>query len=104
MTEKQRLIDMCRWYEHRERLVDGDAKLCEFVERWWFEEAQRASEENDPFKDMLTDYLLLGLGEFEKTDSTPITLKAVLYNRWKSTYEYGSVDDFKKFYTDVYMR
>ncbi len=102
--KKKDYIDQCRWYQHRERLTDGDARLCEFVERWWVEAKLRTTEDDNPFTPYLIDYENAGLSDFEQFDDTPLTLKAILFNRWKNTYELGSIEEFKRFYSEVYMR
>lgn len=99
--KKEDYVAMCRWYQHRERLVDGDARICEFVERWWVESKLHVTEDDNPFTPFLIDYTNAGLSNFEHFDDTPLTLKVVLFNRWKKYYEFGTREDFKRFYLEV---
>lgn len=57
---------------------------------------------------MLDEYISAGLSEFNMMDDTPITLKALLFNRychWCGGY--GLIEDakaFKKFYLNSYKK
>lgn len=51
---------------------------------------------------MLTDYLNAGLRGFENMDNTPLTLKALLYNRYDHWNQVGP-EGFKRWYREVYM-
>ncbi|MBR5774811.1 MAG: hypothetical protein IKY42_00915 [Bacteroidaceae bacterium] len=58
----------------------------------------------DPdFGKVLDDYLSAGLRNFNMYDDTPVTLKAILYNRFMQQAEgMASVDDFKRWYDTFY--
>ncbi len=52
----------------------------------------------------LNEYSLVGLSQFEAQDSIPVTLKALLFNRYaKQSYSLiGAVEGFKEFYKEFY--
>ena len=58
----------------------------------------------DSFGIMLEEYLFSGLSDFEKFDDIPITLKALLFNRYCKTAQsmLSAVEPFKKFYHKYY--
>lgn len=78
-----------------------DAELCWFYESIWYE----MNKSNNPILDQyLKDYSNVGLISFEHLDGTPVTLKALLFNRFAKNY-YAmifAVDDFKKWYVESY--
>lgn len=102
--KKEDYVAQCRWYQHRQILVDGDAKLCAFVEEWWVNAKLSVTEDNNPFSDLVTDYANAGLSDFEMTDDTPLTLKAVLFNRFTQYNERVDIEAFKEWYKNVYLR
>ena len=54
--------------------------------------------------EVLEDYIRCGLGDFSKFDDTPITLKAILFNRYTKYNEMIDVDGFKNWYNKVYSK
>lgn len=59
------------------------------------------------FRDELHEYITAGLLDFEKYDDTPITLKALLFNRfgyWFSDGLMEMVEPFKKYYQEYKRR
>ena len=61
---------------------------------------------DDPdFSRLLDDYIDAGLTEFNAYDNTPVTLKAVLHNRFMQQAEgMASTDDFKHWYDTFYAK
>jgi hypothetical protein len=54
---------------------------------------------------MLDDYIDAGLAEFNAYDNTPVTLKAVLYNRFMQQAEgMAKPADFKCWYDTFYTK
>lgn len=74
---------------------------------WIYEEAwieftiSKNYKHSDLLSKYLTEYILAGLADFEKFDDTPVTLKALLYNRYEQWNEGG---DFKEFYHKFYTK
>ena len=61
--------------------------------------------DNPDFGEFLDDYLRAGLRTFNMYDGTPITLKAILYNRYMQQAEgMAKVDDFKEWYNKFYIQ
>ena len=50
---------------------------------------------------MLEYYIRAGLSTFQMFDNTPITLKALLFNRY-SHWTMGDIDGFKEWYLTAY--
>lgn len=101
MIRKEQMIDFCRYYDGKKRTsLTGDAAAFWNCERSWIKFTQNKS---SLLGDMLKAYVDAGLRTFEQYDNTPVTLKALLFNR----YEYmltGSVDGFKKWYKENYLK
>ena len=94
-------VDYCRYYKGREMHSENPfVEMFLICESMWvhFNKTQNAS-----MQEMLSEYLRNGLLEFEQYDNTPITLKAVLYNRFRQYYEQSTIDDFKRFYIERYI-
>jgi hypothetical protein len=82
--------------------TDNGKAMIWFYESKWYE----MHESNDKILDWhLSEYTsTLGLVSFEHFDGTPITLKALLFNRFSKGYNARifAVDDFKKWYLESY--
>lgn len=105
MTRKD-LIHFCQYYqgENDNPYTDYHTSLFWEYERAWVE-----MNFNDYGRGVLalytSEYVRVGLGLFEMADNTPVTLKAMLFNRfckWDSATPYDC-DEFKKYYTTIYM-
>lgn len=107
MSERDFLLSKCRWLTKENyneiNTDDGDVNLCRFIERWWLEMSITATEENNPFREIVDEYAAYGMMKFEYMDGVPTTLKAVLFNRWTKYNDRTDVDGFKRFYLDVYI-
>ena len=58
---------------------------------------------NDPYLEEITnEYRSQGLENFSEEDGTPISLKAILFNRYEHWLE-GGTDGFKRFYRKTYL-
>lgn len=59
---------------------------------------------NTSLAEYIGDFIGLGLGDFSNDDGIPLSLKALLFNRYaKSCFSMQSaVEDFKKFYKQYY--
>ena len=99
-------IDMCRYYRGEktnpyEGKSQNIANFWEYERAWVFE----SSKKEPNFSEMLTDYLNSGLYNFNYNDGVPITLKALLFNRYAVTaYSLSNaVEPFKKMYQNEYL-
>ena len=93
------LLEHCRYYKG-EKECPKDDKNSLF---WWYEFdwIEKMSKDNSDISDMLEYYIRAGLSTFQMFDNTPITLKALLFNRY-SHWTMGDIDGFKKWYLTAY--
>lgn len=101
--KKDDLLRFCRYYRGESdnpfKNDDTRAILWDY-ERTWVSDNLKDGD----FSDYLNDYIAVGLQDFAKYDDTPVTLKAMLFNRYaKSEYSMQSaVPRFKDFYNKYY--
>ena len=85
----------CRYYK-------GEANIPEGVPtRFWRYEAiwvQSVVLHPNSLSGLIDEYNNAGLMEFNKGDGVPISLKAVLYNRWLQWIGPSDIEGFKKWY------
>ena len=82
--ERETLIKQCRYYNGEEENPygeGGDKAMFWFYERWWAE--KMANGDTDVLSFYLSLYERVGLTDFEEDDGVPITLKAILFNRYE---------------------
>ena len=101
----QELLKYCRYYKGEKECPYEGIELYRFwnYERVWVE---RMLDRTYEFRDELHEYITAGLVDFEKYDDTPMTLKALLFNRFGYCFSgglMGMVEPFKKYYQE-YMR
>lgn len=95
------LISLCQRYKGQKENPDPQDSVWRY-ERFWVEETMK---DNPDFSQLLNDYLLAGLLEFNTYDDTPSTLKAVLYNRFMQQADgMASAEDFKRWYNTFYRK
>ncbi|MBN1180809.1 MAG: hypothetical protein JXB49_00880 [Bacteroidales bacterium] len=73
---------------------------------WYYEQMWVEREDLRDKNDMnIRDYINIGLENFSKDDGVPISLKALLFNRYSHwTGGYGNdVEDFKEWYFNSYL-
>lgn len=95
--------EFCHYYNSEETnpFKDADKSLFWEYERVW------ASDDTTISDDDIDEYINIGLRTFEQYDGTPLSLKAVLFNRfckWKSYSMLDCVDDFKDWYINKYKK
>lgn len=106
-TKNNALIYLCRYYkgENECPFKNEDEKLFWSWERWWYEQTALSNDAGcsriSPFID---EYLKAGLANFEIYDNTPITLKAVIFNRYCKLGERVDIDGFKRLYLNKYRK
>jgi len=102
--KKEDAISSCRYYKGEEKppvkLNDGQANVWK-IESYWVDMV--TSDDEEIFRFILSQYLSANLRPFCCTDNVPITLKALLYNRFQQYNEgMGNIDEFKKWYEGNY--
>jgi hypothetical protein len=100
MEQKEFLVSLCTRYKGQKNNPNYKDKIWEY-ERFWVEMSMK---KNPDFSALLDAYIDAGLRTFNMYDDAPITLKAVLYNRFMQQAEgMASTGDFKRWY-DTYYR
>ena len=98
---KKDLLKFCRYYKGNDNIKPSDPDTQAFyrIEQMWvYLRVNKFDETSDIFSKVLSEYLLAGLREFEKYDDTPITLKALLFNRFIKYNERVDIEGFKEWY------
>ncbi len=104
--EKQ-LLAYCHYYKGGQSCqnTDPNAQMCWRCEQYWVEQSNNAYSGGDtPLSGMLDEYLRAGLRQFEQYDNVPITLKAVLFNRYCKYNDRIDIPGFKNFYLEQYHK
>lgn len=94
--EKQDLLKFCRYYKgEKESPFDGTKNmLWQYEQSWITLTLSHNDDDSNLLSKILEEYILAGLKDFEKFDDTPLTLKAILYNRFEQWNEGGYFKDF----------
>lgn len=101
MADKTFLLRFCRHYKGQEHNPDPQDSVWRY-ERFWVE---MSMSDTPDFSCQLDEYIEAGLTDFNSYDGTPLTLKAVLYNRFMQQAEgMASTDDFKRWYDTFYIK
>lgn len=100
--KKNDLLKFCRYYKGEQNCpyTDNTKSMLWDFERTWVNDVLHDAD----FNELLTEYMNVGLRDFSETDDTPITLKAILFNRYaKTAYTMqDAVPSFKDFYKKYY--
>lgn len=96
----EQLLKYCRYYKGEKECPYESVEMYRYwnTERVW---VKRMNDKTDNFENELHEYITAGMGDFEKFDDTPITLKAMLFNSfgyWFSGSLLESVEPFKENY------
>lgn len=96
-------LQCCRYYDGI-TIEKGTTKtlMAEYEMRWL--EWRCAAHSTDNYRymvDMIKEYMYYGLMMFEDSDKAPVSLKALLFNRY-CHWNYGSADAFKSWYKNTY--
>lgn len=112
MNEKELLL-FCRYYKGEKKNPfeghpDSVLPLLWDYERTWVYDTIKGCRGggNPTLASYVEEYLSAGLREFNHTDNTPATLKAMLFNRFAKSYNslLDAVPNFKKFYDKYYRQ
>ena len=106
---REELINLCRYYRGQKRNPYEGEKDANRSMLWFYESAwvtmslQKEEREGDGvLAEYLADYVNAGLRDFRIDDAIPMTLKALLFNRFLK----GSMDSdptpFKTFFNKYY--
>lgn len=98
------LIKQCRIYkgEKENPFGDGgDRAMFWSYEKWWVDKMAAGS--TDAIADILAHYEQEGLTDFAEEDGTPMSLKALLFNRFEEWAESGP-EEFRRWYADRYIK
>ena len=109
MDKKQELMEFCRFCRlykgEKENPYKGEQnKACLWsYERAWLLEF--AKPQSRLLMSYLSQYTAVGLTCFSTHDGVPITLKALLFNRYARTHysPYEAAESFKRFYNKYYV-
>lgn len=100
--EKQDLLQFCKYYKGEENSpFQGTEGALWGFEKTWVAFSLNPEKGFDYLSSCLNEYLSCGLRDFEQFDDTPVSLKAVLFNRFEQWDEGG---DFKEFYRKYYSK
>lgn len=92
----------CKHYKGTTESNDNDVATIEYYERVWVERWNTRENENYTI-DMIAEFVCYGLLWFSDHDNTPISLKALLFNRY-CHWNQSDVDGFKQWYNRVYLQ
>lgn len=96
------MLAVCRYYKDDGKAPEGDKLHLWDVERSWCQ-LQETEQGKQELGGMLDEYLSYGLREFENMDGVPITLKAILFNRF-SHWNRADTEEFKAWYLATYRQ
>lgn len=101
--KREDAISSCRYYKGEKvgNYQHPETQTFNKIERAWVELVTH-DDLTDELSERLSEYLSAGLRDFEKFDNTPITLKAVLFNRFIKYNERYDIEAFKKWYEKNY--
>ena len=105
MVNKKDLIKFCRYFKGEAEPSKETNVLFWEYEKVWVELSENPKEDSENFKmvgNWLDDYLRAGLSLFKNDDGVPITLKALLFNRY--THWMQTNDGFKEWYINQYKQ
>ena len=104
---KDVIQSFCRYYKGEDKcpFKDGDKQMFWLSEKWWFKQTITVDYAGcEVIIPLLKEYVDAGLSRFEMYDSVPITLKAILFNRYCKYAESVDIEGFKKFYKTIYIK
>lgn len=108
--KRDKLIKYCRYYKGEERCpYNGNEAMLWLYEKDWVNETSKIYRddgyaEQSALSSHLSEYTAAGLSNFSAGDNIPITLKALLFDRYARG-EYSKTDateSFKIFYAKYY--
>jgi len=106
MANKNNLLGNCRYYKGEERCPNDTIGLFWDYERLWMEwtlvaEKDGSSQEAKRLDNMMREYLNAGFKDFALSDGVPMSLKALLFNRFE---HWNQSDGFQEWYKERYLK
>ena len=95
---KESLLKFCRYYKGDEA---SSSSLLGGYERRWVESMLS---ERERIMDIADEYDLRWLETFNAGDGVPLSLKATLFNRYFHWSDYSTIDNFKHWYLECYLK
>lgn len=105
--DKKAFQPFCRFYKGGTECPynEGNKQMFWLCEKWWAEQTFPATDAGcQLISPILKEYTDAGLSNFEMYDGVPITLKAVLFNRFCKYNERIDVEGFRALYLDIYIK
>lgn len=109
--DNKELIKVCRYYKGERKSpfkAPEIVALWNYERAWAIESAEISTRGKAPeaWNVMLDDFLRVGLRTFQNDDGIPVTLKALLLNRFAKGYQSleEAVEPFKEFYKKYYYK
>jgi hypothetical protein len=97
--DRKDLLKFCRYYKGEASMAkDTKAFLWEYEKKW----VELMINDNPLLDGMISVYISNGLRDFEQMDNTPLTLKALLFNRY-SHWLKEDADGFRRWYKTEYI-
>jgi hypothetical protein len=108
--EKDKLICLCRYYRgekdnpYTQEGEDLNRGMLWFYEYAWVNHMlqKKENEGNGSLSEYLSDYINAGLRDFRASDTIPITLKALIFNRYMRGSMDGDTKPFMNFFNKYY--
>lgn len=98
--KKEDLLKYCRYYKGEDNSPFDDPNLSSL---WYYEQTWVEDISSNRYLDILIDeYVRSGLGLFAQFDNIPVTLKALLFNRYAKGCQ--SLSDAKKGFQEFYNK
>lgn len=111
MIKKEDLIPFCRYYKGEKECPYKEGNSVFFwgwEEKWvTFSLSAYSDEKKDLLSSMIDEYIAVELRTFSQFDGTPVSLKALLFNRYLHHNSLSMIEGaaaFKKFYIDIYKK
>ncbi len=105
--KQDELLKYCKYYkgEDYNPFVDKNqdkALFWDWEQKWLVWAAQHNDTDDNLLDTMLYEYIQAGMDNFEINDGVPISLKALLFNRYFHWNEYSKPADFMNWYVNTY--
>lgn len=95
----------CRFYKEETEcpFLEANKQMFWHCEKWWLEQIGLKNEAGcNRVAPLMDEYRNAGLNNYEMYDGVPITLKAVLFNRYCKYMDGIDIEGFKELYTLEY--
>lgn len=100
--DRKTLLQYCRYYKGGDVCpFDDERQMLWFYEQSW---VTAMLNDDDMLEEYISDYVIVGLHDFSVTDDVPMSLKALLFNRYAKTAQsmVSAARPFRDFYKRFY--